>query len=184
VKTRGLIALEDEYRAYREVLAAGVKPMRPGAQVATTLPALIEEEAVRFDPQVIICCSSGTADPGNVTTWIGLFTDPSLPAVVRLGGRRFEQSNPTLDALLAIVDETGRLAEANKGGRGRRIDRGRCRSHHRLTRGLRQTSTNAVFAALGAYSRFATGGGGRRSGRSRCLRAAVTGGQRPRGGAA
>jgi hypothetical protein len=39
-----------------------------------------------------------------------------LPAVVRLGGRRFEQSNPTLDALLAIVDETGRLAEAGKGG--------------------------------------------------------------------
>ena len=35
--------------------------------------------------------------------------------MVRLGGRRFEQSNPSLDVLLAIVDETGRLAEAKKG---------------------------------------------------------------------
>jgi len=112
-----LIALEHEYRAYREVLAAGVKSMRPGAQVATTLPALIEEEVARFDPQVIICSgSSGAADSGNATTWIRLSTDPSLPTVVRLGGRRFEQSNPNLDALLAIVDETGRLAEAKKGG--------------------------------------------------------------------
>lgn len=55
--TRVLVALEDEYPAYREVLAASVKSMRPGAQVATTLPALIEEEAARFDPQVIICGS-------------------------------------------------------------------------------------------------------------------------------
>ncbi len=66
---------------------------------------------------MIICGSSGAADPGNVTTWIGLSTAPSLPTVVRLGGRRFEQNNPTLDALLAIVDETGRLAEAKKGAR-------------------------------------------------------------------
>lgn len=111
MKTRVLVALEDEYRAYREVLAVGVESMRPGAQVATTLPALIEEEVARFDPQVIICGSSAVADPGNVTTWIGLSTDPSLPTVVRLGGRRFEQSNPTLDALVAIIDETGRLEE-------------------------------------------------------------------------
>jgi hypothetical protein len=110
------MALEDEYRAYRKVSAAGVKPMRPGAQVSTTLPAPIEEEAARFDPQVIICGGSGAADPGNATTWIGLFTGPSLPTVVRLGGRRFEQCNPALEALLAIVDETGRLAEAKKGG--------------------------------------------------------------------
>ena len=41
--TRILVALEDEYRAYREVLAAGVKSIRPGTQVAMTLPALLEE---------------------------------------------------------------------------------------------------------------------------------------------
>jgi len=116
VETRVLVALEEEYRAYREVLAAGVKSMRPGAQVATTLPFLLEAEVARFDPQVIICSGSGAADSGNATTWIGLSTDFSRPSVVRFGGRHFEQSNPTVDVLLAIVDETGRLAEANKGG--------------------------------------------------------------------
>jgi hypothetical protein len=116
MRTRILVALEDEYRAYREVLAAGVKSLRPGIHVATTLPILLEEEAARFDPQVIICSGSGVADPGNAaTTWIELSTDPSVPTLVRLGARRFEQSNPTLDVLLAIVDETGRLAAAEKG---------------------------------------------------------------------
>jgi len=107
-----LVALEDEYRAYREVLAAGVQSMRPGARVATTVPASLEEEVARFDPQVIICSSPGVEDAGNATTWIELSTDPSRPTVVRLGKRRFEQTNPTFDALLAIVDEAGRLAEA------------------------------------------------------------------------
>jgi hypothetical protein len=111
-----VVALEDEYRAYREVLAAGVRSIRPGTQVATTLPVLLEEEVARFDPQVIICSGSSVADPGNAaTTWIELSTDPSIPTLVRLGGRRFEQSNPTLDVLLAIVDETGRLAATKKG---------------------------------------------------------------------
>ena len=107
-----MVALEDEYRAYREVLAAGVQSMRPGARVATTVPASLEEEVARFDPQVIICSSPGVEDAGNATTWIELSTDPSRPTVVRLGKRRFEQTNPTFDALLAIVDEAGRLAEA------------------------------------------------------------------------
>lgn len=90
--------------------------MRPGTQVATTLPALLEVKVARFDPQVIICSGSSAADPGNAaTTWIELSTDPSIPTLVRLGGRRFEQSNPTLDVLPAIVDETGCLAAAKKG---------------------------------------------------------------------
>ncbi len=107
-----MVALEDEYRAYREVLAAGVKSMRPGAQVATAVLVSLEEEVARFDPQVIICSSPCTADAGNEITWIEVSTDPSRPAVVNLGGRCFEYSNPTFDALLAIVDEAERLAAA------------------------------------------------------------------------
>lgn len=109
-----MVALEDEFRAYREVLAAGVQSMRPDAQVATTVPASLEDEVARFDPQVIICSNQGVADAGDAITWIEVSTDPSRPTVVRLGERRFEQSNQTFDALLAIVDEAGRLAAVNK----------------------------------------------------------------------
>lgn len=114
METRVLVALENEFRAYREVLAAGVQSMRSDVQVATTVPASLEEEVAHFDPQVIICSGSNAADIGNATTWIELSTDPSRPTVVRLGGRRFERSNPTFEALLDIVDETRRLVEAEE----------------------------------------------------------------------
>lgn len=112
METRVLVALEDEYRAYREVLAAGVQTMRPDTRVATTVPSSLEKEVARFDPQVIICSGPDTADARSVTAWIEISTDPSRPTMVRLEGGRFEQTNPTFDALLAIVDEAGRLTQA------------------------------------------------------------------------
>ncbi len=115
MEIRVLVALEDEYRAYREVLAAGFRILRPDVKVATTVPSDVEAERGRFDPQVVICSRAGAADTRDPTTWVDLSLDPSQPTVVRLGGRRFEHSNPTFDALLEIVDEAGRQAEAKKG---------------------------------------------------------------------
>lgn len=112
---RVLVALEDEYRAYREVLAAGVQALRPGAQVSTTVLSDLEDEMARFDPQVIISSRSVDAGTGDWGTWIELPTDPSRPTVVSVGGRSFEQSNPTLDALLKIVDEAGQSPKSEMG---------------------------------------------------------------------
>lgn len=112
MKMRVLVALEDEFRAYREVLAAGVQAMRPDIRVATTVPSSVGKEVARFHPQVVICSGQGTADVRSVIAWIEISTDPSRPTVVRLKERRFEQTNPTFDALLAIIDEARRLASA------------------------------------------------------------------------
>ena len=49
---------------------------------------------------------------GTATTWIELPTAPSMPKLVRPGGRHYDQGNLTLDVLLAMDDETGRLAQA------------------------------------------------------------------------
>lgn len=117
MEVRVLVALEDEYRAYREVLAAGFEAMRPGARVATTVPCGVQAKKARFDPHVIICSEPGPADAGGTTAWIELSTDPARPTMVRLGGRRFESSTPTFDALLEIVDEVGCRADAKERAR-------------------------------------------------------------------
>lgn len=104
-----LVALEDEYRAYREVLAAGVKALRPAVQVETALPSDVEEEMARFDPQVIISSVEAT-DPNDAVAWITLSTDPSQPTKTHIGGRHIVQSNPTLFELLEVLDEAIRLA--------------------------------------------------------------------------
>jgi hypothetical protein len=55
VQMRVLVAFGDEHRAYREVIAAGIRILRPRTDVATATPAEIEGEIGRFDPQVVVC---------------------------------------------------------------------------------------------------------------------------------
>jgi hypothetical protein len=46
VEIRILVALEDDYRAYRETIASALRILRPGAEVATSGPDTLEEEVV------------------------------------------------------------------------------------------------------------------------------------------
>lgn len=102
---RVLVVFEEEYRAYREVLAAGVQALRPGSRVSTTVPSDLENEIVHFDPQVIISSKAAIPGAGDAVTWIELPTDPSRMTIMSIGGRRFERSNPTLSTLLEMVDD-------------------------------------------------------------------------------
>ncbi len=111
---RVLVALDDEHRAYREVIAAGIRILRPRADVATATPAEIEGEIESFDPQVVVCGRPGIADPGGVPAWVELPVEPGRPARIRAGGSRRTSVNLELEGLLAIIDEAEELA--GKGG--------------------------------------------------------------------
>jgi hypothetical protein len=110
---RVLVAFEDDYRAYREVIAAGIGMLRPRAEVRTANPDVLEEELERFKPQVVICGRPETADPNDIPAWIELPLDPLRPGRIRVGDRRWESTNPTLDVLLGVVDEVEELIQTN-----------------------------------------------------------------------
>jgi hypothetical protein len=56
VRTRALVAYEEEHRAYREAIASGVRLLRPRAEVsAAAVPAELEAKIVLSDPQVVVC---------------------------------------------------------------------------------------------------------------------------------
>ena len=105
VQMRVLVAFGDEHRAYREVLAAGLRILRPRADVATATPAEIEGEIARFDPRVVVCGVPGRSDPGGVPAWVELPVQPGRPAKIRVGGGRRASVNLELEGLLAVVDE-------------------------------------------------------------------------------
>jgi hypothetical protein len=116
-----LVALEDEYRIYREVIAVGVRILRPRADVATSTPSELEEEIVRFDPQVVVCDAPSPADTGEGPAWVELALRPRRSAKVRVGARRQELPDPKLEDLLRIVDEAEEYvgkAEARTSDRG------------------------------------------------------------------
>ena len=101
------MAFEDDYRAYREVIAAGIAVLRPNTEVATTRPQELAHEMARFDPQLVVCTQpqEATSSPPAPLAWVKVPTDPTQPTEVRVGERRWTSSGFTLEALLTVIDE-------------------------------------------------------------------------------
>jgi hypothetical protein len=103
---RVLVALEDNYRLYREMLAAALRIRRAGAEVESAPLEALEEELERFDPRVIICSGSKDVKPNGGRVWIDLSLGSALPAKVITGhGGGYELANTTLERLLEVIDE-------------------------------------------------------------------------------
>ena len=99
------MATEDEYRAHREVIAAGIETMRPGAEVTAAGLDRLEGELARLDPEVVVCSRPEPAGSGVRLAWVELPLNPTRPTKISIGGRRSESTNPTLETLLAVIDE-------------------------------------------------------------------------------
>jgi hypothetical protein len=102
---RVLVALEDDYRVYRETIAAVLRVLRPGAEVESTAIEALEEELERFDPQVVICNGHKEVESGIGLAWIELSLDPAVPTKISFGSCSLERTNPGLKELLEVIDE-------------------------------------------------------------------------------
>jgi hypothetical protein len=100
-----LVAFEESYRTYRETIAAALRVLRPETEVKSTTLEELEGELERFDPQVVICSGHKEVESGTRLIWIELSVDPLMPTKISVGGRHFEQTNPTVEELLEIIDE-------------------------------------------------------------------------------
>jgi hypothetical protein len=118
MEMRVLVAFEDDYRAYRDVIAAGIRALRPHSKVQTADVDVLEEEVKRLDPHVVICSQPNTVDPGGRLGWVELLMEPLHPSKICVGGRYSERTNPTLEVLLAVIDEVEKLVQTNTDLRG------------------------------------------------------------------
>jgi hypothetical protein len=100
-----LVAFEDEFRAYRQTLAATLGILRPNAEVVTAEAHEIRRVVERSGPDIVICSLPKDGDAHCVRAWIELSLDPTRPTKIRVDGEYSEMINPTLDALLVIIDE-------------------------------------------------------------------------------
>jgi hypothetical protein len=101
------VATEDDYRAYRETIAAVLRVLRPHSEVESTTNEALEAELERFDPQVVICSGHKEVESGSRVAWIELSLDPTVPTKISVGGRHLERTNPTVEELLEVIDEVG-----------------------------------------------------------------------------
>lgn len=111
--------MEDEYRAYREVIAAGIGARRPDIEVTTAGLDQLEGELARLDPEVVVCSRPDPTGSGVRLAWVELPLDPTRPTKISLGGRHSESTNPVLEELLAVLDEAEGLPRTRGSAKGR-----------------------------------------------------------------
>ena len=108
------MALEDEYRIYRDMIAAAIAVLRPQSEVETTGLDDLGEQVRRFDPQVVVCSHPNTVDPGGRLAWVELPLDPTRPTKICVGGCYSELSSPALEVLLGVIEETEKLVQTEE----------------------------------------------------------------------
>jgi hypothetical protein len=106
-----LVAFDDEYRSYRDVIAAAIRILRPYTEVATSDLDALGEELARFDPHLVICSCPRPASSGGVDAWIEISLGLAGPARICIGGHYSEQNDPNLETMLAIIDGVERLIQ-------------------------------------------------------------------------
>ena len=107
------MAFEDVYRSYQGVIAAAIRVLRPHAEVETATLEALGEELERFDPELVICSRPNTADPAGTIAWVELSIESTRPSKICVGGCYSESTNPTLEVLLAVIDEVEELIGTN-----------------------------------------------------------------------
>jgi hypothetical protein len=100
------------------VIASAIRVIRPHTEVETATLEALGEAVERFDPELVICSGPNTVDPGGRIAWVELSVDPTRPSKICMGGRYSESTNPTLEVLLAVIDEVEELIETNNLSRG------------------------------------------------------------------
>ena len=104
-KIRVLVAFEDNYRTYRQTIAACLQIRRPDVQVETAELANLEKKLEDFAPQVVICSGHRAMSSGDEIAWIALSLDLNMPARIKVGGCYKKIDNPTLEQILALIDD-------------------------------------------------------------------------------
>ena len=113
-ETRVLVAFEDEYRVYRDAIARSIRLYRPHVEVKAIGLDELGDEVARLDPQLVVCSQPNTVEPNGRPAWFELPATPKRLAEICIDGERSKATNPTLEQLLQVVDETERLARTRQ----------------------------------------------------------------------
>jgi hypothetical protein len=113
-----LLAFDEEYRVYRDVIAGALRALRPRAKVSTSTLEELGARIEAFDPDLVISTRSNSVDPGGRHAWVELSVDPLRPTKICVGGCRSERTNPSVEMLLTVVDEVERVVAEGDDPRG------------------------------------------------------------------
>jgi hypothetical protein len=98
--------------AYREVLAAAFKELRPHLEVVVEPEELDEEFFASVAPQLVVCSRVTDLVERDALAWIELYPSQfATESVVSLAGKKTTYSDIDFATLLLVLDEAERLYE-------------------------------------------------------------------------
>ena len=103
-----LVAIEP--RSYQEAIGAVIRDLRPRLEVRMIEPEALEAEVARSEPEVVIGYLPESATTGARIAWAEFRPYEEPAARIRAGTRRWELRDVSLEDLLFVVDEAGRIA--------------------------------------------------------------------------
>lgn len=98
------VLIANEPRAYREVLGATLRVLRPRVEVVVVEPPALDSVVERVSPDMVVCSHATPSVRKGVPIWIDLYPDGEAWAVICIHGRRSTRTDVELDDLLQIVD--------------------------------------------------------------------------------
>ena len=106
------VLIANEPLAYREVISAAFKELRPHLEIYVVEPAELDKELLRLSPRFVVCSRRTELIERKACAWVELYPQHTYGAVVSLAGKKttFEEMN--FEILLSIVDEAERLYES------------------------------------------------------------------------
>lgn len=107
-RTRVLLA--NEPRAYREVIAATVRGLRPEIEVLEAEPGSFAGSLASLAADMVVC-TRATEEVRSVPIWVELYPDYGSLSVVSVSGRRREVEGIELSELLDLVDQADGIAQ-------------------------------------------------------------------------
>jgi hypothetical protein len=97
-----------EIRFYREVIGAAIQHLKPHLEMVVVEPENLEAEVAKLSPEAVIGDVPEPATGGARLAWVE-FRPYEQPATrIRLGDRRWELREMSLEELLSVVDEAER----------------------------------------------------------------------------
>ena len=106
---RVLVAYENRYRFYREVLARTITYHRPHLQVRHDELEELGKGLVLFDPHTLVSSQPECLGTSDTLAWVELPAEPSSAARIRLGGKHEEASNLSLAEVMSVLDRVEEL---------------------------------------------------------------------------
>ena len=100
------IVLANEPRAYRDVMAAAFRSLRPELEIVTVEPDDLGAYLAEAEPAVVVYSRQGDGLPPRVFAWVLLYPDGENRATVSVAREETSYADMEFDQLLGVLDRT------------------------------------------------------------------------------